>query len=197
MQQSLLRPWSGVDPWQVAGPLAGPLFIVTYTVEDLTRPGFSPLRDQVSQLALGDAGWVQGANFFVTGLLVLAGAAGLRRGLRPDRLIPTLVALTGIAFVAAAFFPTNPGPGYPPGTQAQLTAHGQIHDMAAGLFFISLSTAQIVHGRRCLRRGRPAFGRYSITSVRNIATRARFLAFLDKPAYPRKMRQDLAARLPR
>ena len=37
------------------GGLAGPLFIAVFTIQDLTRPGFSPLRDQWSQLALG--GW--------------------------------------------------------------------------------------------------------------------------------------------
>ena len=31
--------------------------------------------------------------------------------------------------------------------------------------------------------------------VRNIAARARLLAFLDKPAYPRRMRQELRERL--
>lgn len=31
--------------------------------------------------------------------------------------------------------------------------------------------------------------------VRNIATRARFLAFLDKPGYPRRMQRDLNTRL--
>jgi len=120
----------------------------------------------VSQLALGHSGWVERANFFVTGMLVLAGAAGLRRSLRPDRVIPSLVALTGVAFVTATFFPTNLGAGYPPGTgvSPKMIAHGQIHDLAGGLFFISLSAAQIVYGRRCWRRRRPGFARYSVCS---------------------------------
>lgn len=157
----IARPRAGTDALLAAGVLAGPLFTGIYAAEDLTRPGFSPLRDQVSQLALGDSGWVQGVNFLVTGMLVLAGAAGLQRTLRPDKLIPALVALAGAAFVTATFFPTNPGPGYPPGTSPRMTPQGHVHDLAAAVFFISMSAAQIAYGRRCRRQGRLAFARYS------------------------------------
>ncbi len=152
-------------PLLAIGALAGPLFIAIATIQDLTRSGFNPLRDQWSQLALGGWGWVQAANFFVTGVLVLALAAGLRRSLRPHRLVPSLIALAGLAFAAAAFFATNPGNGYPPGTPATQTVHGQIHDLAAGLFFLCLSAAGIVYGRRSATVGHRGFAAYSIASV--------------------------------
>jgi hypothetical membrane protein len=153
------------SPLLAIGALAGPLFIVVYTIEDLTRPGFSPLRDQVSQLALGDWGWVQAVNFFVTGLLVVALAAGLRRVLRPRGLVPSLIALAGLGLVAATFFATSPANGYPPGARAAMTAHGQVHDLAAGLFYTCLSAAVIGCARRGARAGHRGFAAYCIASV--------------------------------
>ena len=59
------------------GVIGGPLFVVVFLVEDATRVGYDPLRHPVSSLALSDNGWMQTANFVVTGLLALAFAAGL------------------------------------------------------------------------------------------------------------------------
>jgi Protein of unknown function (DUF998) len=59
------------------GLAAGPVFVTTFLAEGATRPGYRPSRHPVSSLALGPRGWVQTANFAVTGTLVLAGAAGL------------------------------------------------------------------------------------------------------------------------
>jgi Protein of unknown function (DUF998) len=56
------------------GLAAGPAFITTFLVEGATRFGYRPSRHPVSSLALGPRGWVQTANFAVTGTLVLAGA---------------------------------------------------------------------------------------------------------------------------
>jgi hypothetical protein len=54
------------------GVIGGPLFVATFLVEDATHANYDPLRHPVSSLALSDSGWVQGANFIVTGLLTLA-----------------------------------------------------------------------------------------------------------------------------
>src|SRR5262249_58722408 len=96
------------NPLLAIGALAGPLFIVVYTIQDLTRPGFNPLRDQVSQLALSGGGWVQAANFFVTGVLVLALAAGLRQTLRPHRLRPAPIPPPRAGPAPPHLFPTAP-----------------------------------------------------------------------------------------
>ena len=61
------------------GAAAGPLFVTTFLVEGARRQGYNPLRHPVSSLSLGSRGWVQVANFAVTGTLYLAGAAGLSR----------------------------------------------------------------------------------------------------------------------
>nr|WP_241825674.1 DUF998 domain-containing protein [Micromonospora sp. CB01531] len=67
----------------LAGGIAvGPLFAVVAAAQVLTRDGFDLSRQPLSLLALGQHGWIQIANFVVSGLLALAGAAGLRRALR-------------------------------------------------------------------------------------------------------------------
>ncbi|HZD56197.1 MAG TPA: DUF998 domain-containing protein [Anaerolineales bacterium] len=61
------------------GVIAGPLYIAVGLVQMLTRPGFDITRHSLSLLSNGDLGWIQIANFLVAGLLVIAGAAGMRR----------------------------------------------------------------------------------------------------------------------
>jgi uncharacterized protein DUF998 len=65
------------------GLAAGPVFVTTFLAEGATRDGYRPSRHPVSSLALGPRGRVQAANFAVTGMLVLAGAAGLGRAADP------------------------------------------------------------------------------------------------------------------
>src|SRR5947207_11878704 len=66
-----------------AGVVAGPLFIVVAFAQAFTRPGFDLRRHAISMLSLGDLGWIQVANFVLTGLLVVALAVGMRRALHP------------------------------------------------------------------------------------------------------------------
>jgi Protein of unknown function (DUF998) len=66
----------------VCGAVAGPLFVAVVVAQALTRTGFDLTRDAASLLDDGSWGWIQSANFVVTGLLLIAAAAGLRRTLR-------------------------------------------------------------------------------------------------------------------
>src|SRR5437870_1426306 len=63
-----------------AGVLAGPFFMLVATIQDVTRPGFHPLRCQVSHLAIGNAGWVP-----LWSTRFSAKAAGLRHLFDPER----------------------------------------------------------------------------------------------------------------
>ena len=66
-----------------AGIVAGPLFVVVWALQAFTRDGFDPGRHPLSLLSLGDLGWIQIANFVVTGALFVTCAVGLRRVLHP------------------------------------------------------------------------------------------------------------------
>jgi hypothetical protein len=52
----------------VCGVALGPLFYVVVVLQILTRTGFDIRRHPLSLLSLGDAGWIQIANFILTDL---------------------------------------------------------------------------------------------------------------------------------
>jgi hypothetical protein len=69
------------------GVMAGPIYILIGLAQILTRAGFDVTRHPLSMMSLGDLGWIQIANFIVTGLLVIAGAIGLRQAAQGDKLL--------------------------------------------------------------------------------------------------------------
>jgi len=149
------------------GMWAGPIFTATFLAEGAVRDGYRPLRHPVSSLALGPRGWVQTVNFAVTGVLTLAGAAGL--GLAGDRLAasrpgPVLVAAAGAGLIASAGFRTDPVGGYPPGTPdmpATFGRAGTAHNLAAIPVFFGLPAAAANYGWRSWRAGQtPGFAVY-------------------------------------
>src|SRR5687767_9892236 len=84
------------------GMLAGPLYLLVYFAQAFARAGFDITRHPASVLSNGDLGWIQITSFFVTGLLLIAGALGMRRALHPGRAGtwgPILFALSGVALM--------------------------------------------------------------------------------------------------
>ncbi|TMC37094.1 MAG: DUF998 domain-containing protein, partial [Chloroflexi bacterium] len=103
----------------VAGPI---IFISVLTVAGLMRDGYDPVTRFVSDLAIGEAGWLQTANFIAFGALLIVFAAGLRRGLADGpavRVSVVLLSLSGLGLVLAGLFPTDLA-GQPS------TAHGEV-----------------------------------------------------------------------
>ena len=136
--------------------LAGSLYLVIGLAQALTRPGFDLTRHELSQLALGDWGWVQISNFFVAGLLVIASAVGMQRALRTGRgatWVPRLVGLYGVGLLGAAIFTADAGLGFPLGTPPDavtISSHGILHLAFAAVRFCGLIAASIIFGRRDL-----------------------------------------------
>src|SRR4030095_4562807 len=84
------------------GIVAGPLFVVVGLLQSFPIPGFDLTRHYLSQLSSGDLGWIQIANFVISGLLTIAAAVGVRRALRGGRLGrvgPALLAAFGVGLV--------------------------------------------------------------------------------------------------
>lgn len=143
-------------PLLIAGALGGPVFVVSSLVQALTREGFDPLRHAVSQLALGPGGVVQVVTFVVAGVLMILGGIGLRRALRGGRgarAVPVLIAIEGVGFLAAGFFPADPGNGFPPGSESAFSVTGMVHLACAGIAFIALIAACFVLAGRIARSG--------------------------------------------
>src|SRR5262245_13279505 len=136
------------------GVAAGPLYTVVGLIQIFIRPGFDIRRHALSLLSNGDLGWIQIANFEVSGLLVVAGALGMRRALRGSRgetWGPLLLGIYGLGLIGAGIFSADPALGFPPGTPADATAiswHGIMHFLMGGIGFLGLIAACFVFARR-------------------------------------------------
>lgn len=137
------------------GIVAGPLFLAVGLIQAFTREGFDLSRHPLSLLSLGDLGWIQIANFVVTGVLYLACAVGMRRVLRPGRSGtwgPLLVGVLGVGLIVAGIFVADPSVGFPPGAPAgepeQISWHGILHGVGAVLAFNGMVVGCLVFVRR-------------------------------------------------
>jgi hypothetical membrane protein len=142
----------------IAGIIAGPMFIGLSLAQAFTRQGFELSRHPLSLLSLGGLGWLQIANFVVTGLLVVACAAGLRGVLRPGpsgTWGPILVACFGVGLVVAGIFTTDPGAGYPAGAPEgapeSFSWHAILHEVGFLLAVNGMVVACLVFIRRLAR----------------------------------------------
>jgi hypothetical protein len=134
--QSLLR----------CGVLAGPFYLAVGLGQALLRDGFDLARHPLSLLANGPGGWIQTANFVLTGLMVFAAAVGLWRVLGPrSRAATWFLGGFGVAMIVAAVFPADPVDGFPPGTPegfpTSISTTGLIHFIwgALGFTFLAIS----------------------------------------------------------
>lgn len=150
------------------GVAAGPLFVGVGLAQAFTRSGFDLSRHPLSLLSNGELGWLQIANFVVTGLLILAFAAGVRRAVHPGRAGtwgPWLLRGFGVGLIAAGVFIADPADGYPPGTPPgmpeQFSWHSLLHGVAAVLSFLSLVVACLVFARRFATRRQRGWMWYS------------------------------------
>jgi Protein of unknown function (DUF998) len=162
---------SGVTGVSGCGAAAGPLFVSVFLIEGARRPGYKPLRHPVSSLSLGPRGWLQGANFAATGMLYLAGAAGLACSPDPaarSRIAAAVLGATGIGLLGSAVFRTDPVSGYPPGTPcapAKPSAAGTVHTVAALPVFVGIPAAAIACAWQASRSGRPGWAAYSAATA--------------------------------
>ncbi|SDT73832.1 Protein of unknown function [Streptomyces sp. TLI_053] len=138
-------------PLLTAGAVAGPLFLAVGVAGGLTREGFDFTRNALSQLSLGELGWVQQTAFLLTGTLLLAGAVGLRRALPGSTWAPRLVGVFGASFVLDGFFAADPGAGFPVGAPegrvTELSGHGLVHLIGGTVGFLALCAAFLVLAR--------------------------------------------------
>lgn len=161
---------SGYKRLLVCGPIGSILFMSTVGIQGLLRENYSSLRFPLSSLAIGPSGWVQQANFMLTGLLIMACAVGLRRvgwTQRPARWPARLIALAGLGLVGAGCFVTDPVYGYPataPLALAQFTVRGHLHDFFSMFVFIGLPAACFTSRKPFKAAGQAGWATYSFWS---------------------------------
>jgi uncharacterized protein DUF998 len=154
------------------GIVAAALFPVASFVQSLTRDGYDLGRHPVSLLSLGEHGWLQIANFVLTGLLYVACAIGLRRLLGDSRAStwgPRLAALTGIGMIMAGVFVTDAGAGFPAGAPEgapeSVSWHAILHELGFLFTTVGWFAAAFVFRRRYAALGRRRAARLCVAAV--------------------------------
>lgn len=148
------------------GAVAGPLYVATWLIQAFTREGFDITRHPASLLANGGPGWIQTANFVVSGLLCIGAAVGLRRTTSGRGRVwgPRLVGAYGVGLLLAAAFPADPGAGFPVGTPAdyaEISTRGMGHFVAGTIGFSGLIAACLVFAAHYRALGRRTLARFS------------------------------------
>jgi hypothetical membrane protein len=154
----------------ICGLVAGPLYTALGVIQMFIRPGFDIRRHALSLLSNGDLGWIQITNFLITGLLVIAGAIGMRRVLRGSHggtWGPLLLSLYGAGMIGAGIFRADPALGFPPGTPEHATTistQGLLHFAAGGIGFLGLIASCFVFARRFVALKQPGWAAYSVAT---------------------------------
>jgi Protein of unknown function (DUF998) len=151
------------------GVLAGPFYLAVSLIQAFLRDGFDLARHPLSLLANGPGGWIQTANFVLTGLMVLAAAVGFRRVLGPkSRAVTWFLGGFGVAMILAAIFPADPVDGFPPGTPegfpTSISTTGLLHFVAGALGFTFLAISCFAAARATSRRHLSSLARLSLFS---------------------------------
>src|SRR5579862_8828845 len=116
------------DPRQIrtrllAGVAIAPFFYAVAVAQMLVRTGFDIRLHAISVLSLGTWGWIQVANFIITGVLALLCAQGVRMALwggTAGTWGPLLIGVFGVGLIVGGLFRPDPGRGFPPGAPAAI-----------------------------------------------------------------------------
>jgi len=92
--------WSGI-----AGAVS---FVVVFLVDGAVKPDYDAVGDLVSEAAIGRGGWVQIANFILTGFLLAFSAVALRQTVAGSTALT--VGIVGVSLICAGVFVSDPVP---------------------------------------------------------------------------------------
>jgi hypothetical protein len=157
-----------------AGIVAGPFFIVLALLQAFTREGFDPVRHPASLLSLGSLGFIQIANFVITGALFIAFAVGLKRVLTDGigrQWASRMFVVVGFAFILGGVFVADPSLGFPPGAPEgvpqNMSVNAAIHGFAPVIGSLAMSAAILIFARRFWKQGHrgAAIGAILVTVV--------------------------------
>lgn len=149
------------------GVVVGPFYLALGLAQAWLRDGFVLSRHPLSVLANGPGGWVQTANFVLSGVMVIAAAVGFARVLRPQsRSVGWFLGAFGASMIVAAVFRADPVDGFPVGTPtgmpATISTVGLLHFVAGTLGFVALGIAGIMAAVAMSRRREKSLALFSL-----------------------------------
>ena len=156
-----------VVPTEIAcGVAAGPLFVSSFMVIGARRAGYDWRRHAVSSLARGRGGWLQRANFVLTGTLYCIAANGVARSPKQTagpRVVSALIFGVGGGLIGSGLFVTDPVAGFRPASRDHddpdrtpsiaRTRRGRLHNLCAIPIFAGIPVAALICATSAARRG--------------------------------------------
>lgn len=132
---------------RVVGILAPSLFVASFLLQGMRR-GYDPRLQFVSELSIGQFGWLQMTTFFVAGagFLVFGFLLARRRG--ESRMGPTFFIVLGISLAASGVFTTDPSAMFD-----QTSTAGVIHGLLGAVVFTLFPVICFVYCRELRKVG--------------------------------------------
>jgi hypothetical protein len=116
------------------------LFVSIFTIEGLFRENYSEMKNFISELFIGNRGWIQIVNFLIFGILFFVFSIGLLREFQKRRLSltgPILFLILASCYFFSGPFVTDPGTIF---TQ-QKSVHGIIHGFLGAIVFLLMTVS--------------------------------------------------------
>lgn len=162
-----MTPDKKINIYLICGPIGVFIFILSFIVQGVIRPDYTPLLHAVSSLSIGPQGWIQIVSFLLTGGLIAIFSQGIKA--HPDwKPTAVFVLLSGIGLLGAGIFSTDPIYGYPPAMPfrvSQFTVHGRLHDVFSLLLFVCIPIACFKGSKIFITRQQPRLALYSVISA--------------------------------
>ncbi len=118
-----------------SGIIAPILFVIIFTVEGLFRENYSAMTNFISELSLGNRGWIQITNFLLFGFLFFVFSLGLLLKFQKRKLSstgPILFLIIASSYFISGLFVTDPETIF----TNQKSIHGIIHGVFGGVVFL-------------------------------------------------------------
>ena len=118
-----------------SGIIAPIIFVSIFTIEGLLREDYSASENFISELSIGNRGWIQITNFMIFGSLFLVFSIWLLREFRKRKISsigPGLFIILSVCYFFSGLFVTDPGTIF---TQ-QKSVHGIIHGVLGAMVFL-------------------------------------------------------------
>jgi hypothetical membrane protein len=131
--------------YTLSGIIAPVIFVLVFTIEGYYRPNYSWVRNFISELSIGDRGWIQITNFLVFGGLIFIFGLGMYREFQKRNILfsgPTILIIIAGSYFISGLFITDPGTVF----TKQKSVHGIIHGVFGAIVFTLMPICCFVVG---------------------------------------------------